>query len=87
MDQDATWYEDRPSAMAPNFRNMCIVAKRLDGSRCHLVRRGRPRAAQAHCVRWGPLSALPLAPKRGTTFPEFSAHIYCGQTVDHLSYC
>jgi len=25
-------------------------------------------------------------PKRGTT-PLFSAHIYCGQTVAHLSYC
>jgi len=24
---------------APNFRPMSIVAKRLDGSRCHLVRR------------------------------------------------
>ena len=23
----------------PNFRSMSIVAKRLDGSRCHLVRR------------------------------------------------
>ena len=23
----------------PNFRRMCIVAKRLDGSRCHLVRK------------------------------------------------
>jgi len=23
----------------PNFRPMSIVAKRLDGSRCHLVRR------------------------------------------------
>jgi len=25
--------------IAPTFRPMCIVAKRLDGSRCHLVRR------------------------------------------------
>jgi len=24
---------------APNFRPMSVVAKRLDGSRCHLVRR------------------------------------------------
>jgi len=25
-------------------------------------------------------------PKRGTA-PHFSAHVYCGQTVDHRSYC
>jgi len=43
----------------PNFRSMSIVAKRLDGSRCHLVRdrhRHRP-----HCVRWGP---APPPPKK-----------------------
>jgi len=28
-----------------------------------------------HCVRWGP------------SFPQFSANIYCGQTVAHLSNC
>jgi len=27
------------TATAPTFRSMFIVAKRLDGSRCHLVRR------------------------------------------------
>jgi len=27
-----------------------------------------------------------LLPQRGTT-PQFSAHVYCGQTVAHLSYC
>jgi len=25
-------------------------------------------------------------PKRGEP-PQFSAHVYCGQTVAHLSYC
>jgi len=25
--------------------------------------------------------------KRGTAAPYFSAHVYCGQTVAHLSYC
>ena len=55
IDQDATWYgwrfrptrhcvRRRPSSpplrcTAPNFRPMSVVAKRLDGSRCHLVRR------------------------------------------------
>jgi len=28
----------------------------------------------------------PAHPKRGTS-PEFSAHVCCGQTVAHLSYC
>ena len=36
MQQDATWYGDRPSPL-PNFRPMSIVAKRLDGWRWHLA--------------------------------------------------
>jgi len=28
----------------------------------------------------------PPSPKRGQS-PQFSAHVYCGQTVAHLSYC
>jgi len=28
----------------------------------------------------------PLTKKSGTA-PQFSAHVYCGQTVAHLSYC
>jgi len=55
IDQDATWYEGRPrpghielvgdpappkrGTAAPTFRLMSVVAKRLNGSRCHLVRR------------------------------------------------
>ena len=48
MHQDATWYGGRPHHSGlcvrwrpspPNFRPMFIVAKRLDGSRCHLARR------------------------------------------------
>jgi len=38
--------------------------------------RGRPRP-RPHCVRWDP--APP--PKRGHSFPLFSAHVYCGQTA------
>jgi len=53
MDQDATWYAGRPRSTrhcvrwgprspsrkgtAPNFRSLSVVAKRLDGLRCHLV--------------------------------------------------
>ena len=25
--------------------------------------------------------------KRGIAPPDFSSHVYCGQTVAHLSYC
>jgi len=45
-------------------------------------RRGRPRLRR-HCVRCGPSSPT----ERGTTVPHFSAHVCCGQTVAHLSYC
>jgi len=30
-----------------------------------------------HCVRWGPS----FPPKRGIASPQFSDHVYCGQTV------
>jgi len=36
---------------------MSIVAKRLDGSRCHLVRMYRP-GRRPHCVRWRPRPPL-----------------------------
>ena len=39
---------------APNFRFIPVVAKWLDGSRCHLVG-GRPQTSR-HCVKWGPSS-------------------------------
>jgi len=64
MDQDATRYEGRPrprphrirwgpspnskKGTAPNFRTISVVPIRLDGSRCHLIR--RKASAQ---VRWG----------------------------------
>ena len=40
--------------------------------------RGRP-LPRPHCVRWG---SSPL-PKRGKA-PQFSAHVYCGQTARWL---
>jgi len=59
----------------PTFRHMSIVAKRLDGSRCYLVELGRGDIGD------------PAPPERGIAAPLFSAHVYCGQTVAHLSYC
>jgi len=44
---------------------------------------GRPRP-RPHCARWGPS----FSPKKGHSPPaQFSAHVCCGQTVAHLSYC
>jgi len=42
---------------------------------------GRPRPRR-HCVRWGSIS-----PRNYTAGPHFSAYVYCGQTVVHLSNC
>ena len=62
---------------APNFRPISVVAKWLDGSRCHLEG-GRPQPKR-HCVRWGPSSL----PKRGRS-PQFSAYVYYGQTAGRI---
>jgi len=66
LDQDETWRGGRPLPRphcvrwgssfpqrdpAPNFRPVTFMAKRLDGSRCHLYG-GRPRLRR-HRVRWG----------------------------------
>ena len=79
MDEDATWYGGRPrprphcvtwgpsspqKAQLPNFRPMSVVAKRLDGLRCQLVRRYRPWP-RPHCVRRGPSSP----PRKGAQQP------------------
>jgi len=43
---------------------------------------GRPRP-KWHCVRWGPSS--PHGKRHST--PHFLVHVYCDQTVAHLSNC
>jgi len=84
MDQDATWYGGRPRPwphcvrwgpsplsprdIAPNFRPVSVVAKRLDG----------------RTVDLGPddvvLDGDPACPQRDTA-PQFLAHVCCGQTA------
>jgi len=54
---------------------MSIVAKRPDGSRCHLARVG---LGPHHFLRNG--DPDPSAPK-GFTSSHFSAHVYCAQTA------
>jgi len=66
------------SAAPSNSRPISVVAKWLDGSRCHLVW-SLDRTRSGVCVRWGP--SFPL-PKKGTEPPpQFSAHVHCGQTA------
>jgi len=72
---------------APNFRPMSVVAKRLDGSRCHLVT--KVSLGPGHVVFDGD-SAPPKGahiPNFRPTHTQFSSHVYSGQTVVHLSYC
>ena len=59
---------------APNFRPMSVVAKWLDGSRCHLI----PRSTSAQATLcW---METQLHPYKGRS-PQFSAHVCCGQMV------
>jgi len=67
--------------VASTFRPMSILAKRLYRSGYHLVRRYGLGAGEI--FRWGPSRKA----ERGTADFHFSTHIYCGQTVAHLSYC
>ena len=96
MDQDATLYDGRPlpaqhcvrygpsstprGAAPSKVSAMSVVAKQLDGSRCHWYE-GRPWP-RPRSVTWGPTS-----PSQKGHSPQFSAHVYCGRTVAHLSYC
>jgi len=66
---------------APSFRPISVVAKWLNGLRCHLCHLvaygGRPRPRRL-CVRWGTSSS---PQKGGRAPPQFSSHVYCGQTA------
>jgi len=56
----------------PNFRPMSVVAKRLDGSRCHLVRWSASAQDTLRCVRWGPSSPLRKGAHQSPTFRPMS---------------
>ena len=84
--------------IAPNFRPISVVAKWLDGSRCHLgkevgldpsdiVLDGEPVACfpkNGAVLDSGDIvldgDPAPPPPKGGKV-PQFSAHVYCDQTV------
>jgi len=76
---------------APTFRPMSIVAKWLDGLRCHLVRRRASAEGfgPGHIVLDGDPDPLPKRaqhrprppPKKGH-IPQFSAHVCCVKRQD-----
>ena len=63
----------------PNFWPLSIAAKRLHGSRCHLVRRYSPRPSR-DCARWRPSSP---PQKWGRASPNFRP-IFCGQRAGSI---
>ena len=65
----------------PNF-GQCLLCQNGWMDQDTTWYRGRPWLRR-HCVRWGPSSPK----ERGTKVPHFSAHVYCGQMVVHLSNC
>jgi len=99
MDQDETWYGERsrpwpqsvrwgPSYLSPkgaqrppNFRPMSVVAKRLWWIKIPLGM--KVGLGPGPIVLDGDLVPLP---KRGTAPPIFG-HVYCDQTVAHVSCC
>jgi len=96
MDQDGTWHVGRPQlrrlcvrwghssppqkgrSPLPNFRQISIMVKRLDASSQDATWYGGRLRPRRHCVKWG--SSSP-SPKRVGAPPQFSAHVYCGQTA------
>ena len=64
-------------AEPPNFRPMSIMAKRLHGSRCHLIVDMDVGVGTDDVVLDG--TQLPLTKNGAEPPPQFSAHVYCGQ--------
>ena len=63
-------------------RPISIVGKRMDGSGCQLVwRQASSPQPRLHCVRWVPSSPHQ---KRAQQPPQFSAHVYCGETAEWI---
>jgi len=58
----------------PNCRQMSVVVKRLDVSRCHLVYGGRPRPRR-YCVTLGPAPPQKMGTAAPTFRPMYCAHM------------
>jgi len=77
--KDATQLPQKGNNSPPIF-SPCIVAKRVDGSTCHLIRRYRPRPRRNY-VRWGP------APPKGHISRIFGPCLWCRPCQPMLSSC
>jgi len=60
----------------PNFWPLSIVAKRLDGSSCHMSLGTEVNLGPGDIV----LDGVAAPPKKRHS-PQFSARVYCGQTA------
>ena len=93
MHQDATWYGGKPQPRGlcvrwgrsplskkgtePPILGPCLLWSNGCLEQDTAWYRGWPRPRR-HCVRWGPSSP----PQKGAEPPpQFSAHVYCGQTA------
>jgi len=85
-----------PKGAQPQFFDPCLFwpNDRMDQMATWYGGRPRPRP---HCVKWGfsslykratapPIFGDQLPLPKGHS-PQFSAHVYCGQTIARLSYC
>ena len=73
----------RPKEAQPPIFGPCLLWPNVWMDQDTTSYEGRP-GPKLHCVMG---TQLPL-PKSGLSPPpQFSAHVYCGQTVAHLSYC
>ena len=98
MDQNATWYGGRPrsrqhcvrrepssltergtAALPPHFSAHVHCDKIAGWMRIPLGT--EIGLSSGHSV----LDGDPAPPRKGTHIPNFSAHVYCGQTVAHLT--
>ena len=95
MDQDETWHAvgfgpghlvldgdpaplpQRGTAPPPNLQPISVVAKWLNGLRCHFVWMEVGLGPGDFVLYEDPTPP----PQKGGRAPQFSAHVYCGQTA------
>jgi len=97
MDQDAIWYGGRPRPSThcvrwgPNSPPPKGHSPQFSAHVCCGQTAGWIKMPLGREIDVGPgdivLDGAKLHPERGTAAALSSAHVYCGQTVAHLSYC
>ena len=89
MNQDETWHACRPTPWPhcvrwgpssskqeqPPIFGLHLLCRNVWMNQDAIWYGGRPRAKQ-YCVRWGPSAPSTKREQK----PQFSAHVYCGQT-------